>query len=43
VKPSGIPEEATELNCPNGLVRFTSENGQVADILKMSALCQKLP
>jgi hypothetical protein len=43
VDASGTPEGATELNCPNGLVRFTPENGQVADILKMSALCHLLP
>src|SRR6516164_3088475 len=33
VKALGIPEEVTELNSPNGVVRFTPQSGQSVDML----------
>jgi hypothetical protein len=39
VKASGIPEEATELNSPNGVVRFAPESGQTGRCVAKSALC----
>jgi len=33
VKASGIPEEATELNSPNGVVCFTPQSGPSVDML----------